>query len=251
MAHDSKQRVEVLNQANFAEFISSRPYIIVHIGLYIDPLSFRSGIINHFSADLGDSVAFGCFDTSVLRYQLGHKNPYITLNNRPVNLLPPGYYLIVDSNPRAFHPGPGPVDPLQAKLDLLALGISGILSWASRSIEPLRKTAQAVDDQGAWPVISAFDEVLRTTSSRPPGATRDPAPPPRGQPTQPYDPYKTLGITPRASNDEVKQAFRKQSTLNHPDKVAHLAPAIQKFAAEEFKAIKAAFDHIMRMRRPK
>ena len=54
MAHDSKQRVEVLNQANFAEFISSRPYIIVHIGLYIDPLSFRSGIINHFSADLGD-----------------------------------------------------------------------------------------------------------------------------------------------------------------------------------------------------
>lgn len=44
-----------------------------------------------------------------------------------------------------------------------------------------------------------------------------------------------------ATDEQVKEAFRTQTALNHPDQVAHLAPAIQKFASDQFRAMKTIF----------
>lgn len=49
--------------------------------------------------------------------------------------------------------------------------------------------------------------------------------------------YKILEITPNATDDEVKKAYRKMAVKYHPDKVATLGEDVQKAAEEKFKAV--------------
>ena len=60
--------------------------------------------------------------------------------------------------------------------------------------------------------------------------------------------YKILEITPDATNDEVKKAYRKMAIKYHPDKVATLGEDIQKAAEEKFKAVSQAYEAICRER---
>ena len=78
-------------------------------------------------------------------------------------------------------------------------------------------------------------------------------PPPRATATPGgQDPYGILGIASTATDDEVKSAYREQMKLNHPDKVAHLSPALQQFAQQQTLIVKHAYDTILGMRgRPK
>lgn len=54
------------------------------------------------------------------------------------------------------------------------------------------------------------------------------------------DPYEVLGVSPGASNDEVKKAYRKKARENHPD----LNPDDPK-AAERMNEINEAYDRII------
>lgn len=60
--------------------------------------------------------------------------------------------------------------------------------------------------------------------------------------------YKILGITPNATNDEVKKAYRKMAVKYHPDKVATLGEDVQKAAEEKFKVISQAYQAICKER---
>ena len=60
--------------------------------------------------------------------------------------------------------------------------------------------------------------------------------------------YKILGITPDATNDEVKKAYRKMAVKYHPDKVATLGADVQKAAEEKFKTISQAYQAICKER---
>lgn len=60
--------------------------------------------------------------------------------------------------------------------------------------------------------------------------------------------YRILGISPSATNDEVRKAYRQMAVKYHPDKVASLGPDIQKAAEEKFKAISQAYEAICRER---
>ena len=62
------------------------------------------------------------------------------------------------------------------------------------------------------------------------------------------DPYRTLGVSPSATDDEVKAAYRRMAMKNHPDKVATLGPEVQKAAEEKFRKIQQAYESIKKQR---
>lgn len=240
------QRPESLNQASFANFLTSRPQVIIHLGPFSNPVSFSSGIIRHFSADLGSDVAFGCLDTSKLVYTPWPLKFVRDVFNEALTTAPSGYYLFQQGQVRAFHPGQVPQTNDELKDDLVSLGIGGFLSLILDSKKPLSAVTRAMEDRHARAVIAHFEEALAPPTKK--RATTDWTAILANQKAETRDPFTLLGVSPTATDEEVKQAFRAQTALNHPDKVAHLAPAIQKFAAEEFRALKAAYDQIVATR---
>ncbi|MCR5841503.1 MAG: TerB family tellurite resistance protein [Bacteroidales bacterium] len=60
--------------------------------------------------------------------------------------------------------------------------------------------------------------------------------------------YSVLEISPSATDDEVKSAYRRMAMKNHPDKVASLGPDVQKAAEEKFRQIQEAYETIKKQR---
>lgn len=60
--------------------------------------------------------------------------------------------------------------------------------------------------------------------------------------------YTILEITPDASDDEIKKAYRKMAVKYHPDKVSHLGGDVVKAAKEKFQKLNTAYNQIKRER---
>ena len=61
------------------------------------------------------------------------------------------------------------------------------------------------------------------------------------------DPYKVLGVSPSASDDEIRQAYRALAKKYHPDNYAN--NPVADLAAEKMKEINAAYEQIQEMRK--
>jgi len=61
------------------------------------------------------------------------------------------------------------------------------------------------------------------------------------------DPYKVLGISPSATDDEVRKAYKELVKKYHPDQ--YQDNPLADVAAEKMTEVNAAFDEIMNMRR--
>ncbi|WP_458458765.1 DnaJ domain-containing protein, partial [Pseudobutyrivibrio sp.] len=62
------------------------------------------------------------------------------------------------------------------------------------------------------------------------------------------DAYKVLGISPDATDDEVKKAYRRLALEHHPDRVAKLGDDIRIAAEKKFQEINAAKEKIYKAR---
>lgn len=60
------------------------------------------------------------------------------------------------------------------------------------------------------------------------------------------DPYRVLGVSPNASDDEIKRAYRELSRKYHPD--ANAGNPLADLAEEKFKEVQMAYSQIMDMR---
>ncbi|MBQ6870814.1 MAG: TerB family tellurite resistance protein [Bacteroidales bacterium] len=62
------------------------------------------------------------------------------------------------------------------------------------------------------------------------------------------DAYKVLEISPEATDEEVKKAYKKMALKHHPDRVESLGADVKKAAEEKFKAISIAYETIKKER---
>ena len=60
------------------------------------------------------------------------------------------------------------------------------------------------------------------------------------------DPYQILGISPSASDDEVKRAYKEMSRKYHPD--SYINNPLSELAEEKFKEVQDAYTQIMDQR---
>jgi DnaJ like chaperone protein len=60
--------------------------------------------------------------------------------------------------------------------------------------------------------------------------------------------YKVLGVSPNATDDQVKAAYRSMALKNHPDKVATLGEDVRKAAEKKLQEINAAKETIWKAR---
>ena len=63
------------------------------------------------------------------------------------------------------------------------------------------------------------------------------------------DPYRVLGVDSKATDDEVKRAYRRMAMKYHPDRVAGMSEEMQRHAAEQMKEINQAYE-VIKDRRP-
>jgi DnaJ like chaperone protein len=60
--------------------------------------------------------------------------------------------------------------------------------------------------------------------------------------------YKILEITPDATDEEIKKAYRKMALKYHPDRVSTLGEDVQKAAKVKFQELQAAYESIKKQR---
>lgn len=60
--------------------------------------------------------------------------------------------------------------------------------------------------------------------------------------------FKILEVSPDATNEEIKKAYRQMAIKYHPDKVQHLGEDIRQAAEQKFKMVNEAYEKIKKER---
>jgi hypothetical protein len=127
-----------------------------------------------------------------------------------------------------------PVDAVPDFLPVLGwlddLIVLGVLAWVLIARQR---------GQSPWDVFRG-----RTGGTRA-GRTTDPRPEDLTADFGKMDPYALLELSPQASPEEIKAAYKRAVARYHPDKVSHLGREFQELAHQKFLAIQQAYETLL------
>lgn len=63
--------------------------------------------------------------------------------------------------------------------------------------------------------------------------------------------YAVLGLTPQATEEEIKKTYRKLILKYHPDRVESSDPKVKEEATKRFREVQEAYENICRQRNMK
>jgi DnaJ like chaperone protein len=132
--------------------------------------------------------------------------------------------------------GRGPLLQLFLQLQIMAVAADGRIHPAEHEmlVRIARRLGLGESD------VSQLEALLRAASGGPSAAG---APPPQDRLA---DAYAALGVTPSSSAADIKRAYRKLISQNHPDKLAArgLPESMRAVAEERSREINSAYDLI-------
>jgi DnaJ like chaperone protein len=134
----------------------------------------------------------------------------------------------------------GVLFPLFLQLQLSAVAADGQVHPAERAM--LVRVARRMGlGEGE---VARLEALLRAAAG---GAAAAGGPPPKQRLD---DAYAALGVAPEASESEIKRAYRKLMTENHPDKLAAkgLPEGMRQVAEERAREINVAYDLVRKAR---
>lgn len=136
--------------------------------------------------------------------------------------------------------GRGPLVQIFLQVQLMAVAADGNVHPAEHQmlVRIARRLGLTERD------VMQLEALLRAASA---GPSASGAPPPRRRLD---DAYAALGIAPGASDAEIKRAYRRLVSQNHPDKLASrgLPESMREIAEERTRKINAAYDLIKEAR---
>src|SRR5690606_24028244 len=136
--------------------------------------------------------------------------------------------------------GRGPLLQLFLQVQVMAVAADGNVHPSEREmlVRVARRLGLTEGD------VAQLEALLRTASA---GSGRAGGPPPKRKLD---DAYAALGVSPGASDAEVKRAYRRLMSQNHPDKLASrgLPESMREIAEERTREINTAYDLIKESR---
>ena len=135
----------------------------------------------------------------------------------------------------------GPLVSLFLQLQVMAVGADGRVHPAEHAmlVRIARRLRLSETD------VAQLEALLRASTGRPPpGGGAAPST------DRLADAYTALGVTPKSSDAEIKRAYRRLISKNHPDKLASrgLPESMRAVAEERSREINAAYDLIKEAR---
>jgi DnaJ like chaperone protein len=139
--------------------------------------------------------------------------------------------------------GRGPLLRLFLQLQCMAVAADGHVHEAEHAmlVRIARRLGLTERD------VAELEALLRASAAGPAGSAGAGAPPRRARLG---DAYTALGLTPEASDAEVKRAYRRRVSENHPDKLAArgLPESMRQVAEERTREINLAYELIKESR---
>lgn len=221
--------VHELTTDNFDQLANSAEFFLVEVGGSGHKDKIIRALASHFSTEYPKKFTFGKLAPKKVTVNAWWAKRFPTALFRT----PSGFYLFHRGKQTWRHSGRVPVDDddtLRMAIDLVGIFVKPTVDDAPDAFTRKRINAIADSLEGHLKGLEAPKPAIGASANKS------------------TDPYAVLGLTPSASNEEIRQAYKTKMANNHPDKVAHLDAAFKTLAETQVRDIQSAYETIKKER---
>ncbi len=253
MAELVDRRVHRVLLASFAAFTASADFALLKVGSVLDGY-FPKSLMDYFDGEYRGRFAYGTLNRESIPWRVWWSKHFGAipgvLDSQSVH---PGFYLFHFAQLVAYHPGQNREERDEPWVFLLKAA-GGLYADYHLGTNVTGDVISTELEKGMQSALGFLEGTVQSLARIPRPQATDSKADQGKQVPKPSDtpkartPYEVLGLSPAASNDEVKKVYREQVARNHPDKVQHMSEDFHHLAEQNTKAITSAFEAIKRER---